>query len=250
MNGVAGFLLFRHRFSNGARSLLLRPEGRMASDRSLSASASAPTLPPSAPPRAQTPDTRGSAGSGPARPRTSGTSSTFAQRNRGLGTRSTFGRQVLGGRTSEPSFSFGSAPARVALPAGSQRKGAELQPSVAVSSQKNPGPIYNPKGHKPMGDGPRHVFGTEVRASRTLALALVFSLTTPTSTLTMWCGSPLDRAPRLPHRRSGHQRRPTARSPRSRGCRCRLAPAPTRCRAPSGHSTSLCGKHVRCGWPA
>ena len=194
----------------------------MASDRSLSASASAPTLPPSAPPRAQTPDTRGSAGSGPARPRTS---STFAQRNRGLGTRSTFGRQVLGGRTSEPSFSFGSAPARVALPAGSQRKGAELQPSVAVSSQKNPGPIYNPKGHKPMGDGPRHVFGTEVRASRTLALALAFRLTTPTSTLT---------------RRSGHQRRPTARSPRSRGCRCRLAPAPTRCRAPSGHSTSLC----------
>ena len=171
----------------------------MASDRSLSASASAPTLPPSAPPRAQTPDTRGSAGSGPARPRTSGTSSTFAQRNRGLGTRSTFGRQVLGGRTSEPSFSFGSAPARVALPAGSQRKGAELQPSVAVSSQKNPGPIYNPKGHKPMGDGPRHVFGTEVRASRTLALALAFSLTTPTSTHTMWCGSPLDRAPRLPH---------------------------------------------------
>ena len=197
----------------------------MASDRSLSASASAPTLPPSAPPRAQTPDTRGSAGSGPARPRTSGTSSTFAQRNRGLGTRSTFGRQVLGGRTSEPSFSFGSAPARVALPAGSQRKGAELQPSVAVSSQKNPGPIYNPKGHKPMGDGPRHVFGTEVRASRTLALALALRLTTPTSTLT---------------RRSGHQRRPTARSPRLRGCRCRLAPAPTRCRAPSGHSTSLC----------
>ena len=208
----------------------------MASDRSLSASASAPTLPPSAPPRAQTPDTRGSrAGSGAARPRTSGTSSTFAQRNRGLGTRSTFGRQVLGGRTSEPSFSFGSAPARIALPAGSQRKGAELQPSVAVSSQKNPGPIYNPKGHKPMGDGPRHVFGTEVRASRTLALALALRLTTPTSTLT---------------RRSGHQRRPTARSPRLRGCRCRLAPAPTRCRAPSGHSTSLCGKHVRCGWPA
>ena len=50
-----------------------------------------------------------------------------------------------------------------------------------------------------MGDGPRHVFGTEVRASRTLALALAFSLTTPTSTHTMWCGSPLDRAPRLPH---------------------------------------------------
>ena len=147
---LAGCLLSpSYRFSNGARSLVLgggaptslvAHEGRMASNRSLSASASAPTLPPSAPPRAQTPDTRGSrAGSGPARPRTSGTSSTFAQRNRGLGTRSTFGRQVLGGRTSEPSFSFGSAPARIALPAGSQRKGAELQPSVAVARTDEPG---------------------------------------------------------------------------------------------------------------
>ena len=217
--------------------------------RSLSASASAPTLPPSAPPRAQTPDTRGSRpGSGPARPRTSGSSSTFAQRNRGLGTRSTFGRQVLGGRTSEPSFSFGSAPARVALPAGTQRKGAELQPSVAVSSQKNPGPIYNPKGHKPMGGGPRHVFGTEVRASRTLALALAFRRTTPPPRPSP-CGAA--RLWTTPHasltRRSGRQRRPTARSPRSRDSRCRLAPAPTRCRAPSGRSTSLCRKHVRCG---
>ena len=149
--------------------------------RSLSASASAPALPrSSAPPRAQTPDTRGSrAGSAisraPVRPRTAQASHSGT---RGLGTKSTFGTQTLGGRASAPSFSFGSAPARIALSGGSQRR-AELQPSVAASSQKNPGPIYNPKGNKPMGDGPRHPFGTEVRASRTLALALAFTLTTP-----------------------------------------------------------------------
>ena len=166
--------------------------------RSLSASASAPALPrSSAPPRAQTPDTRGSrAGSAISRapvvrPRTAQTSHS---RTLGLGTKSTFGTQTLGGRASAPSFSFGSAPARIALSGGSQRRG-ELQPSVAASSQKNPGPIYNPKGNKPMGDGPRHPFGTEVRASHTLAFALAFTLTTPT----LWCGSPLDHTPRLPH---------------------------------------------------
>ena len=73
-----------------------------------------------------------------------------------------FGSQVLGGRESAPSFSFGSAPARIALSAGSQRR-SELQPSVANSSEKNPGPIYNPKGNRPMGHGPRHTFGTETQ---------------------------------------------------------------------------------------
>ena len=146
------------------------------SDRPLSASVSAPALPRSALPRAQTPDTRGSrAGSAisraPARPRTAQASHSGT---RGLGTKSTFGSQFLGGRSSAPSFSFGSAPARIALSGGSQRR-AELQPSVAASSQRNPGPIYNPKGNTPMGDGPRHPFGTEVRASRTLVLSRLAS---------------------------------------------------------------------------
>ena len=80
------------------------------------------------------------------------------------GSRSTFGTQVLGGRDSAPSFSFGSAPARIALSAGTQRKLSELQPSVAATSTKTPGPIYDAKPtRKWLGDGPRHGFGTETQ---------------------------------------------------------------------------------------
>ena len=132
-----------------------------AKQRPLSASASAPLPRPA--PRAQTPDARVSrAGSTVSRARPQ----TALSRNRSLagsqGTKSMFGSQVLGGRSSAPSFSFGSAPARIPLSGGSQRR-TELQPSVATSSQKTPGPIYNPKPTtKWIGDGPCHPFGTEV----------------------------------------------------------------------------------------
>merc|ERR1740139_1754428 len=133
-----------------------------AKQRPLSASASAPLPRPA--PRAQTPDARVSrAGSTVSRARPQ----TALSRNRSLagsqGPKSMFGSQVLGGRSSAPSFSFGSAPARIPLSGGSQRR-TELQPSVATSSQKTPGPIYNPKPTtKWIGDGPCHPFGTETQ---------------------------------------------------------------------------------------
>ena len=80
-----------------------------------------------------------------------------------MGTRSMFGPQVLASRASAPSFSFGTGPSRIMLTAGSIPKGP-LRPSVANSSSKTPGPIYNPRPTtKWLGDGPRAGFGTEVQ---------------------------------------------------------------------------------------
>ena len=78
------------------------------------------------------------------------------------GTRSYMGAQVLSHKASSPSFSFGSSPSRVQVTIERSASKDLLMPSVASSKEKTPGPIYNPlPARRYLGDGPRHVFGTE-----------------------------------------------------------------------------------------
>ena len=78
------------------------------------------------------------------------------------GSRSMCGPQTHSHKTSAPSFSFGSGPARINF-TGPQVKGPiVLQASVPGSASESPGPIYNPApSRKWFGDAPNARFGTE-----------------------------------------------------------------------------------------
>lgn len=79
------------------------------------------------------------------------------------GSRSMCGAQVLSHKSSSPSFSFGSGPARLSLTglSASASKAAVLQPSSS-EPQLTPGPVYNPvPSSKWLGDAPHASFGTQ-----------------------------------------------------------------------------------------
>ena len=225
---------------HGARAAL-----RMACNRSLSASASAPTLPPSARLRAQTPDTRDSrAGSGPARPRTRESSVRTAECGLEPGPPSG-GKSWVGARRSRHFPSAAHRPGRAA--GGLSTEGSGAQPLWRFRVRRT-GPIYNQKGHKPMGDGPRHVFGTEVRASRPRSRPRL-RLTTHLTTLTMvrlasdvpHASSP-DAAATSEDQRRGLQGHGVVDVAWPRHLR-----AAGRLRATVPRCVLI---HVRCGWPA
>ena len=77
------------------------------------------------------------------------------------GSRSMCGTQVLSQKSSSPSFSFGSSPARLALHSSKASKPVCLQASVS-ESVITPGPVYNPvPTTKWFGDAPHASFGTQ-----------------------------------------------------------------------------------------
>ena len=91
-----------------------------------------------------------------------GASSSLAMLNGAKSTKSTCGSQVLSHKSSAPSFSFGSGPARINF-TGAAAKGPQiLQPSVPSGGDQSPGPIYNPAPSKKwLGDAPHPHFGTQ-----------------------------------------------------------------------------------------
>ena len=71
------------------------------------------------------------------------------------------GTQVLSQKSSSPSFSFGSSPARINLAGHKSSRPIVLQASVS-ESMITPGPIYNPTvTSKWLGDGPHASFGKQ-----------------------------------------------------------------------------------------
>ncbi|KAL3905211.1 MAG: hypothetical protein SGPRY_010993 [Prymnesium sp.] len=86
-------------------------------------------------------------------------------------TRSTCGTQVLSQRASSPSFSFGTAPARLALQSARPTRHMVLQASVS-EMPSTPGPIYNPiVAKKWLGDAPTASFGQGKQRSVTPELS-------------------------------------------------------------------------------
>jgi len=102
--------------------------------------------------------------SGSGAPRTAPPQKTSTSSRRGAshhGSRSMCGTQVLSQKSSSPSFSFGSSPARVSLHAHKSSRPMILQASVS-ESMITPGPIYKPSvTSKWLGDAPVALFGKE-----------------------------------------------------------------------------------------
>ena len=73
-----------------------------------------------------------------------GATSSLSQLNATKSTRSTCGAQVLSHKSSGPSFSFGSGPARIQFTGAAARGPQILQASVPSGGDQSPGPIYNP----------------------------------------------------------------------------------------------------------
>lgn len=90
-----------------------------------------------------------------------GATSSLSMLNGAKSTRSTMGSQVNSNKSSAPSFSFGSGPARIQF-TGAAAKGSQvLQASVPSGGNESPGPIYNPAPvRKWLGDAPHPHFGT------------------------------------------------------------------------------------------
>jgi len=91
-----------------------------------------------------------------------GAGSTISNLNATRATRTTCGSQTLSHKSSAPSFSFGSGPARLNF-TGAAAKGSQiLQPSVPSGGDQSPGPIYNPApSRKWLGDAAHAHFGTQ-----------------------------------------------------------------------------------------
>jgi hypothetical protein len=86
-------------------------------------------------------------------------------------TKSTCGSQVSSMKSSSPSFSFGSGPARIQFTGPASRSAQTLQASVPSGGDQSPGPIYNPApASKWMGDAPHSHFGTQQQRPMTGAM--------------------------------------------------------------------------------
>ena len=99
-------------------------------------------------------------------------------------TKSLLGAQVLSHKTSAPSFSFGSGPARIQFTGAEMRGSQTLQAAVSGGHHTSPGPIYNPAPSKKwLGDAPNPHFGTQQQRPPTGAAASDISKLTGKSTL-------------------------------------------------------------------
>ena len=99
-------------------------------------------------------------------------------------TKSYMGSQVLSQKSSAPSFSFGSGPARLTFTGPVARGKQVLQPSVASGGNESPGPIYNPAPSKKwLGDAPVPHFGTQQQRPPSGAAAMDISKLTGKSVL-------------------------------------------------------------------
>ena len=91
-----------------------------------------------------------------------GAVSSLGNLNSTKATKSQCSSMVLSHKSSAPSFSFGSGPARLQFTGAAARGPQTLQASVASGGDQSPGPIYNPApARKWFGDAPRPHFGTQ-----------------------------------------------------------------------------------------
>lgn len=120
-----------------------------------------------------------------ARPATSASILTSSASRGSLATKSMCGSQVLSHKSSAPSFSFGSGPARIQIVGARGRRGvAELLTSVPTGGQASPGPIYHPVPSKKwLGDAPHASFGTQQQRPMTGGAAAELSKLTGKSKL-------------------------------------------------------------------
>ena len=101
-----------------------------------------------------------------------GGASTLSNLNGTKSTKSSVQSQVLSHKSSAPSFSFGSGPARIQFTGAAARGPQTLQPSVASGGDQSPGPIYNPApSRKWLGDAAHAHFGTQDQRPSTGAAA-------------------------------------------------------------------------------